>query len=108
MRVEFRQRRDVRALDQLLSARTGGRDRRDEHRGTDVGSPGQREPRVSDIKIARVGDHAVSAVAAAVSGEHSQTESSAAPDRPGKFLGTVHKLLRPVLATRGGYPPSAR
>jgi hypothetical protein len=37
----------------------------------------------------------VSAAAAAVSGEHRYTESSRVPERPGKFLGTVRRLLRP-------------
>src|SRR6266702_5580603 len=38
----------------------------------------------------------VSAAAAAVSGEHSQTESSPVPDRPGKLRGTVRRLFRPI------------
>ena len=38
----------------------------------------------------------VSAAAAAVSGEHNQTESSSVPDRPGKFRGMVRRLLRPT------------
>ena len=37
----------------------------------------------------------VRAAAAAVSGEHSQTESSSVPDRPGKLRGTVRRLFRP-------------
>ena len=38
----------------------------------------------------------VSAAAAAVSGEHSHTESSSVPERPGKFRGMVRRELRPV------------
>ncbi len=38
----------------------------------------------------------VSAAAAAVSGEQSQTESSSVPERPGKLRGIVRRLFFPT------------
>ena len=38
----------------------------------------------------------VNADAVAVSGPRRNTLSSRVPDRPGKFLGTVRRLLRPT------------
>ena len=95
-RLEVRERRDVRALDELDVSRpfVG---RRHEHRGVDrtsrsaARSAGRACPRSRGSVITPV-----SADAAAVSGLHRYTWSSRVPDRPGKLRGTVRRLMRSV------------